>query len=165
MLCHKVAKGRFTLDMESGRTEHLLLATVTGIAPIASCARTMYKDWKIGGSPMPGATTSSTVYQEEVAPGKFGYREELGRIAAEVPWFKFVATISRPGEDTAWTGETGGSTIGSENTPVCGNCGPQRQTRTFVGMPACAKTGQASFSAVAGRKAPSSQRFISYRRR
>jgi Na+-transporting NADH:ubiquinone oxidoreductase subunit NqrF len=56
---------------------------------------------------MPGATTSSTVCKEEVAPGNFGDLEELEHIAAEVPWFKFVATISRPREDTAWKGETG----------------------------------------------------------
>src|SRR6202521_4199981 len=28
-------------------------------------------------------------------------------IAPEVPWFKFVTTISRPWEDAAWKGETG----------------------------------------------------------
>ncbi|HXO61879.1 MAG TPA: hypothetical protein VN850_08690, partial [Candidatus Acidoferrales bacterium] len=32
---------------------------------------------------------------------EFGYREELVRFAAEVPWFKYVATISRPWEDAA----------------------------------------------------------------
>src|SRR5260370_22527375 len=36
MLCRKIAKGRFTLDLRSGRTQHLLLATVTGIAPFVS---------------------------------------------------------------------------------------------------------------------------------
>ena len=40
-------------------------------------------------------------------PREFGYREELERLAAEVPWFKFVATINRPWEDAAWKGETG----------------------------------------------------------
>ena len=31
----------------------------------------------------------------------------MDRIAAEVPWFKFVTTISRPWEDASWSGETG----------------------------------------------------------
>jgi len=31
----------------------------------------------------------------------------LDRYAAETPWFKFAATVSRPWEDPAWTGETG----------------------------------------------------------
>jgi hypothetical protein len=65
----------------------------------------MYKDWKIGGRPMPGASTSSTVCKEEVAPGNSDTGKDC--IAAEVPWFKFVAAISRPWEDTAWKGETG----------------------------------------------------------
>src|SRR4030081_512757 len=41
MLCRKISKGRFTLDLKSGRTNHLLLATVTGIAPFVSYARTL----------------------------------------------------------------------------------------------------------------------------
>jgi ferredoxin--NADP+ reductase len=38
---------------------------------------------------------------------EFGYREELERIAGEVPWLKYIPTISRPWEDAAWKGETG----------------------------------------------------------
>ena len=40
----KVAKGRFTLDTVSGRTNHLLLATVTGVAPYVSYVRALRKD-------------------------------------------------------------------------------------------------------------------------
>src|SRR5215469_8612159 len=36
LLMRKVPKGRFTLDTNSGRTKHLLLCTVTGIAPFVS---------------------------------------------------------------------------------------------------------------------------------
>jgi len=106
MLCRKISKGRFTLDLKSGRTNHLLLATVTGIAPFVSYARTLYRDWKSGNSTMPG---NHKLYclQGGSRSWEFGYREELERIAAEVPWFKFVATISRPWEDAAWKGETG----------------------------------------------------------
>jgi ferredoxin/flavodoxin---NADP+ reductase len=103
MLCRKVAKGRFTLDIKSGRTEHLLLATVTGIAPFVSYVRTMYKDWKGSGNPMPGSHKRYCL-QGGSRSWEFGYREELDRIAAEVPWFKFVTTISRPWEDAAWKG-------------------------------------------------------------
>src|SRR5262245_56426728 len=39
----KVAKGRFTLDTTSGRTNHLLLCTVTGVAPFVSYARALHK--------------------------------------------------------------------------------------------------------------------------
>src|ERR1700736_6207071 len=54
MLCRKIAKGRFTLDLRSGRTNHLLLATVTGVAPFGSYVRRLYQDGKSRTSPSPG---------------------------------------------------------------------------------------------------------------
>src|SRR5260221_13115892 len=36
MLCRKIAKGRVKLDLRKGRTNHPLLATVTGVAPFVS---------------------------------------------------------------------------------------------------------------------------------
>ena len=42
------------LDLRSGRTNHLLVSTVTGIAPFVSYVRTLYRDWKSGDGPMPG---------------------------------------------------------------------------------------------------------------
>src|SRR5712671_8197087 len=44
--CRRVAKGRFTLDTKSGRTNHLLLCTVTGIAPFVSYVRSLHRDSK-----------------------------------------------------------------------------------------------------------------------
>src|SRR5256886_11649368 len=106
LLCRKIAKGRFTLDLRSGRTHHLLLSTVTGIAPFVSYVRTLYRDWKKGDSPLPG---DHKLYCLQAASRswEFGYREELERYAGEVPWFKYVTTVSRPWEDLAWKGETG----------------------------------------------------------
>src|SRR6476646_2613453 len=48
MLMRKVPKGRFTLDTRGERTNHLLVSTVTGVAPFVSYVRTLYKDWKEG---------------------------------------------------------------------------------------------------------------------
>jgi ferredoxin--NADP+ reductase len=100
----RIAKGRFTLDMKSGRMHHLLLATVTGVAPFVSYIRTFHHDWKKGKAPgdhhfylLQGASHSN----------EFGFRDELESIAAEVPWLKYVATVSRPWEDPSWKGETG----------------------------------------------------------
>jgi ferredoxin--NADP+ reductase len=106
LTCRKIAKGRFTLDLRSGRSNHLLVSTVTGIAPFVSYVRTLYRDWKSGGNPMPG---NHKLYclQGGSRSWEFGYRDELDRYAAETPWFKFAATVSRPWEDPAWTGETG----------------------------------------------------------
>jgi len=106
LLCRKIAKGRFTLDLRSGRTNHLLLATVTGIAPFVSYVRTLYRDWKCGDNPMPGNHKLFCI-QGGSRSWEFGYHEELQRVASEVPWLKFVATVSRPWEETNWTGETG----------------------------------------------------------
>ncbi|MGB0036753.1 MAG: FAD-binding oxidoreductase [Candidatus Acidiferrales bacterium] len=47
----KAAKGLFTLDTKSGHKNHLLLCTVTGIAPFISFARSLYEDWKEKNSP------------------------------------------------------------------------------------------------------------------
>lgn len=100
----KIAKGRFTLDLPSGHRNHLLLATVTGVAPYVSYVRTLHADWKenrFPGEPklylIPGASRS----------GEFGYRDELERIGNELPWLTYVPTISRPWEDPEWRGETG----------------------------------------------------------
>jgi len=106
LLCRRIAKGRFTLDLRSGRTNHLLISTVTGIAPFVSYVRTLYRDWKSGASPMPGDHKLFCL-QGASHSFEFGYREELERYAAEVPWFKYVPTVSRPWDNRAWKGETG----------------------------------------------------------
>ena len=102
LFCRKIAKGRFTLDLRSGRKHHLLLSTVTGIAPFVSYVRTLYRDWKSGDSPMPGDHKLYCV-QGGSRSWEFGYRDEMEKVAAEAPWLKFVTTVSRPWEDEAWT--------------------------------------------------------------
>ena len=106
LLLRRFAKGRFTLDLRSGRKNHFLLATVTGIAPYVSYIRTIYKDWKTGDTPMPGEHRFFCIQGASVAH-EFGYREELEKFAAEVPWLKYVPTISRPWDNPDWGGETG----------------------------------------------------------
>jgi ferredoxin--NADP+ reductase len=100
----KVPKGRFVLDTQSGRTNHLLVSTVTGVAPFVSFIRTLYRDWKEGRFAgehklflLNGASRS----------WEFGYLEELQNFAREVPWLKYVPSVSRPWDDKQWTGETG----------------------------------------------------------
>ena len=106
LLCRKTAKGRFTLDLRSGRLNHLLVSTVTGVAPFVSYIRTPYHDWKGGGTSIPG-NCKLFCLQGAIRSFEFGYREELERYSAEVPWFKYVSTVSRPWEDPAWQGERG----------------------------------------------------------
>ena len=106
LLCRKIAKGRFMLDLRSGRTNHLLLATATGLAPFVSYVRTLYQDWKTGGSPMPGNHRFFCV-QGASRSSELGYRDEMEKVAAEAPWFRYVGTVSRPSDDTEWAGESG----------------------------------------------------------
>ena len=100
----KIPKGRFTLDLKSGHKNHLLLSTVTGIAPFVSYARTLYKDWKENKLP---ADIHLYMINGASREWEFGYRQEMERLAAEVPWLTYVPTISRPWEDADWHGETG----------------------------------------------------------
>ena len=104
MLMRKIPKGRFTLNTQGGRTNHLLVSTVTGVAPFVSYVRTLYRDWKEGrfdGSHklflLEGASRS----------WELGYDVELKKFADEVPWLKYVPTISRPWDDANWRGEIG----------------------------------------------------------
>lgn len=106
LFCRRIAKGRFTLNLRSARTQHLLVSTVTGIAPFVSYVRTLCRDWKNAESSMPG-NHKFYCLQGASRSWEFGYREELERYAAEVPWFKYVPTVSRPWEDEHWKGETG----------------------------------------------------------
>lgn len=100
----KMAKGRFTLDFKSGHKNHLLLCTVTGVAPFVSYARTLQIDWNEKRFP---ADIHLYMINGASRSWEFGYRDELEEIAAQVPWLTYISTISRPWEDTAWHGETG----------------------------------------------------------
>ncbi len=100
----KIAKGRFTLDLKSGHKQHLLLCTVTGVAPFVSYARTLYKDWKENRFP---ADIHLYMINGASRSWEFGYRQELEGIAADVPWLTYMPTISRPWEDPQWGGEKG----------------------------------------------------------
>lgn len=106
LLCRKTAKGRFMLDLRSGRTNHLFISTVTGIAPFVSYVRTIYRDWKSEASPMPGEHKFFCL-QGASQSYEFGYREELELYASEASWFQYVPTVSRPWDNPQWAGETG----------------------------------------------------------
>ena len=106
LLCRRIAKGRFLLDLRSGRTNHLLIATVTGVAPFVSYVRTLYRDWKSGEGPLPGEHKFFCLHGASHS-FEFGYREELERRASDAPWFEYVPTVSRPWDEAQWAGESG----------------------------------------------------------
>ena len=77
---------------------------MTGVAPFVSFVRTLSKDWKEGRF-----DGSHQLYLLNGAsrPWEFGYKEELNHFDAELPWFKYVPTVSRPWDHADWPGEIG----------------------------------------------------------
>jgi ferredoxin--NADP+ reductase len=127
----KIAKGRFTLDTTSGRTNHLLLATVTGVAPFVSFVRSLHRQWKEAKFK---GEHKLFLLDAASRSWELGYREELNLFAAEVPWLTYVPTVSRPWEDKTWIGESGriddlvrkytdswGLTPGNTSAYLCGH--------------------------------------------
>jgi ferredoxin/flavodoxin---NADP+ reductase len=105
VLLRKVAKGRFTFDSsQPSRTNHLLVSTVTGVAPFVSYIRTLVKDWKEGKF---AGDHKLFLVNGASRSWEFGYREELESFAQEAPWFRCIFTVSRPWEDDSWKGEVG----------------------------------------------------------
>jgi len=104
LLMRKSPKGRFSLDTERGRTNHLLISTVTGVAPFVSYVRSLCNDWKGGRY---DGTHKLYLLNGASRPWEFGYLDELRQFALEVPWFTYVPTVSRPWDHEEWTGEIG----------------------------------------------------------
>jgi len=104
LLMRKEPKGRFLLDTANGRSNHLLISTVTGVAPFVSYVRTLAKDWKEGRV---DGSHKLFLLNGASRPWEFGYREELARFDRELPWFKYVPTVSRPWDHEDWPGEIG----------------------------------------------------------
>ena len=62
--------------------------------------------------------------------------------AAELPWFKFVATISRQWEDAAWKGETGRVDDLVRNHADVWKLRPETTTAYLGGHPSMCENGQ-----------------------
>ena len=95
--------GAFTLDDKSGMTRHLMAATVTGVAPSISMARTQKVDRKNGKA----APHRLAVILGGSRSWEWGvYHEELKRFEKEA-LLHYIPTVSRPWEDPDWKGESG----------------------------------------------------------
>lgn len=104
LLVRKIAKGKFALDTQAGRKNHLLISTVTGVAPFVSYVRTLSKDWKEGRF---DGSHNLFLLNGASRPWEFGYKDELLAFDKELPWFKYVPTVSRPWDHEDWPGEIG----------------------------------------------------------
>lgn len=99
------AAGRFSLDKESGKTNHLFVATVTGTAPFHSMIMNYKSDLEKG--------IATEKYKFALLVGVSDPTEvnsfdaELKALASEVDWLTYVPTVSRPWDAPAWSGEIG----------------------------------------------------------
>ena len=118
LLMRKVPKGKFSMDTSNGRRNHLLISTVTGVAPFVSYVRTLSKDWKEGRF-----DGSHKLYLLNGAsrPWEFGYLEELNQFDKELPWFKYVPTVSRPWDHGTGRERSAAPTTSCVSTPITGN--------------------------------------------
>jgi ferredoxin/flavodoxin---NADP+ reductase len=103
LLMRRQAKGLFGLDTTSGHKCHYLVATVTGVAPYVSMARTLAREAETGQS----VDQQLVILQGASRSWEFAYREELEALAKRFGWLRYIPTISRPWEDPVWKGEVG----------------------------------------------------------
>jgi len=104
ILMRKVPKGRFLLDINGSDKKHLLVSTVTGVAPFVSYIRSLMNDEREGKCP---AGNRLFLLNGASRSWEFGYDQELANIASRANWLTYVPTISRAWEDKAWNGERG----------------------------------------------------------
>lgn len=103
MVVRRRTKGLFLRDVPMEAQPHLFVATVTGIAPYVSLLRTLAARARAGEwHPVPVLALQGAARSEEL-----GYAEEMRALDAELDWFRYVPTVSRPWEDPGWRGELG----------------------------------------------------------
>ena len=103
LLMRRNAKGTFTFDGRSGHKNHLLVCTVTGVAPYISMARALTREARQGRR----LDVDLVVLQAASRSWEFAYRDELEALANEFSWFRYIPVVSRPWEDLEWRGEVG----------------------------------------------------------
>jgi ferredoxin--NADP+ reductase len=104
LLMRKIPKGKFSLETSNGKRNHLLISTVTGVAPFVSYIRTLSKEWKEGRF---DGSHQLFLLNGASRPWEFGYKDELVEFDKELPWLKYVPTVSRPWDHSDWSGEIG----------------------------------------------------------
>jgi ferredoxin-NADP reductase len=100
------AKGRFTL--RPGVRNHVMVATVTGIAPYVSMVRQFLHDREIGAGDV--QNHRFFVMQGASHQDEFVYDEELQRLSRQHSHaIQFVCSVSRPwaARNAGWTGPVG----------------------------------------------------------
>lgn len=91
------------LILEATIKRHLMLATVTGVAPFVSILRTQQAERARGA----GSNHQFVVIHGASHSADFGpYLSELEELS-QAGWLRYIPTISRPWAEPNWKGETG----------------------------------------------------------
>ena len=133
----KPPRGEFLLDRDSGRSHHLMIATVTGVAPFISMIRTLAIEESRGKAP----DTRVTLLQGASHANEFGYDADMKPLAARYPWFNYVPVVSRPSANLGWQGETGRVEAWIEKTLDSLQWAFQDTTAYLCGHPGMIKKG------------------------
>jgi ferredoxin--NADP+ reductase len=104
VVLRRKTKGLFLKEAPVEAQDHLFVATVTGIAPFTSILRVLARRWRDGQW---NTDRRIALLLGASRAHEFGYLEEMRALEAELPWFAFIPTVSRPWESPEWVGETG----------------------------------------------------------
>lgn len=131
-------KGHFVLDTESGRTTHLMVATVTGIAPYVSMLR-RYRAELLSGK-------TSTIHHFIIVHAgsrsrELAYQDEFRAMSMDVAMLRYVASVSRPWDEPDWTGEVGRAEDVIRKYLDSANVPPSRITAYLCGHPGMIESG------------------------
>lgn len=97
--------GHFVLDTGRARRSHVMAATVTGIAPFVSMIRAQEQALRAGERQR---VDEYLVLHGASRSWELGfYLDELRETARQTDWLTYVPTVSRPWDDTEWSGEVG----------------------------------------------------------
>lgn len=99
----KIARGHFVLDARPEKLHHVMVSTVTGIAPFLSMGRTEARRRADGHE----SDRRFYMLQGASRSWELAYETELRRMDLEYEWLTYVPTVSRPHEDPEWKGLTG----------------------------------------------------------
>lgn len=99
----KVARGHFVLDPRPEKIHHVMVSTVTGIAPFLSMGRTEARRRAEGKE----SDRRFYMLQGASRSWELAYADELMEMDRQYDWLTYVPTVSRPHEDPEWRGLTG----------------------------------------------------------
>lgn len=134
----KLTRGHFVLDERPGKKNHVMIATVTGIAPYVSMVRTHARRLADGEV----SDQHFYLFQGASRSWELAYDEELRALAERHDWVDYVPTVSRPHEDTDWKGLTGRvhDLVLGELERLC--CGPSDSVAYLCGHPGMIEAGR-----------------------